>query len=45
MTKINLDMSKIEIEKRIKFLNGIKKEYDSKKIHNLISKYNMNYNK
>lgn len=33
------------IEKRIKFLNGIKKEYDSKKIHNLISKYNMNYNK
>lgn len=33
------------IEKRIKFLNGIKKEYDSKKLHNLISKYNMNYNK
>ena len=38
-------LDKKYIEKRIKFLNGIKKEYDSKKIHNLISKYNMNYNK
>lgn len=35
------------IEKRIKYINGINKnkDYDSKKIHNIISKYNMNYNK
>ena len=34
------------IEKRIKFLNGLTNEnYDSKKIHSLIQKYNMNYSK
>ena len=34
------------IEKRIKFLNGLtNKNYDSKKIHSLIQKYNMNYSK
>lgn len=34
------------IEKRIKILNGITTDnYDSKKIHSLIQKYNMNYSK